>query len=212
MVGVSGRRKDLLISLQNEFPRNIVVEPFDVMGKENIPHLLSLIQKLDGLDILVYNSGYGEISDELDWDIEKRTVDTNVNGFVEIVGYAFSYFVNQGHGQLAATSSIASIRGLRHAPAYSASKAFMSNYMEGLWVKAAKLKKDISVTDIQPGFVDTHMAQGDKKFWVAKAQTAAEQMYKAIHNRRKRVYVTHRWWIIAIVLKWLPSFIYRRFV
>jgi short-subunit dehydrogenase len=212
MVGVSGRRKDLLVSLQNEFPKNIVIERFDVTWKENIPNLQSLIQKLDGLDILVYNSGYGETSHEIDWDIEKRTVDTNVNGFVEIVGYAFNYFVNQGYGQLAATSSIASIRGLGDAPAYSASKAFMSNYMEGLWVKASKLKKDISVTDIQPGFVDTHLVEGERRFWVAKADIAAAQMYKAIHNRRKRVYVTHRWWIIAIVLKWLPSFIYKRFV
>jgi short-subunit dehydrogenase len=212
MVGVSGRRQELLTSLQKEYPRNIVIEKFDVMGKENIPYLQSLIQKLDGLDILIYNSGYGETSSELDWDIEKRTVDTNVNGFVEIVSYAFKYFVNQGHGQLAATSSIASIRGLSHAPAYSASKAFMSNYMEGLWIKASKLKKDISVTDIQPGFVDTHLVEGQKTFWVAKPSTAAEQMYTAIHNRRKKVYVTHRWWIIAIVLKWLPSFIYKRFV
>ena len=59
-VGISGRRNELLLSLQNKFPKNIVIECFDVTQKENIPHLQSLIQKLDGLDILIYNSGYGE--------------------------------------------------------------------------------------------------------------------------------------------------------
>ena len=137
-VGISGRRNELLLSLQNKFQKNIVTECFDVTQKENIPHLQNLIQKLDGLDILIYNSGAGDVNKELDWDIEKRTTEVNVNGFVEIVCYAFNYFVNQGHGQIACTSSIASIRGNSHAPAYSASKAYESNYMEGLYFKTKK--------------------------------------------------------------------------
>ena len=35
-------------SIQKKFPKNIVTESFDVTGKENIPHLRSLIEKLDG--------------------------------------------------------------------------------------------------------------------------------------------------------------------
>jgi short-subunit dehydrogenase len=201
----------LLISLQNKFPKNIVTECFDVTQKENIPHLQSLIQKLDGLDILIYNSGYGEISKPLDWDIEKLTTDVNVNGFVEIICYAFNYLINQGHGQIACISSVASIRGNSMAPAYSASKAFESNYMEGLWVKAKKLKKDISVTDIQPGYVATRLSQGSKKFWEASPQKAAQQIYESINRKKKRVYVTKRWWLVAKILKWLPDFLLSRF-
>lgn len=210
-VGITGRRNELLLSLQNKFPRNIVIECFDVTGKENIPHLQSLIQKLDGLDILVYNSGVGDVSSELDWDIEKRTTEVNVNGFVEIICYAFNYLANQGYGQLACTSSIASIRGNSHAPAYSASKAYESNYMEGLYFKAKKLNTEIAVTDIQPGFVDTGLAIGDGKFWVATPQKAALQIYNAILKKRKKAYITKRWWIIAKLLPWIPNFIYKKF-
>ena len=209
-VGISGRRNELLLSLQNKFPKNIVIECFDVTQKENIPHLQTLIRKLDGLDILIYNSGYGEISKALDWDIEKNTTEVNVNGFVEIVCYAFNYLVNQGHGQIASTSSIASIRGNSMAPAYSASKAFESIYMEGLWLKAKKLKKNVSVTDIQPGYVATHLAKGNKKFWEATPQKAAQQIYEAISKKKKRAYITKRWWIVAKIIKWLPLFIYKR--
>ena len=219
MVGVSGRRQELLISLQKEFPKQIVIEAFDVTQKENIPHLQSLIQKLDGLDILIYNSGSGEVCDTLEWDIEKLTTDVNVNGFVEIVCYAFNYFVNQGYGQIAGTSSVASIRGIPHAPAYSASKAFMSNYMEALYYKARKMKKDITVTDIQPGFVNTHLAEGKfaeggrmQAMMTATSEKAAQQMFEAISKRKKRVYITGRWWIVAKVLKWMPGFIYGRIV
>ena len=209
-VGISGRRNELLLSLQNKFPKNIVIECFDVTQKENIPHLETLIRKLDGLDILIYNSGYGEISKALDWGIEKNTTEVNVNGFVEIVCYAFNYLVNQGHGQIASTSSIASIRGNSMAPAYSASKAFESIYMEGLWLKGKKLKKNVSVTDIQPGYVATHLAKGNKKFWEATPQKAAQQIYEAISKKKKRTYITKRWWIVAKIIKWLPLFIYKR--
>ena len=210
-VGITGRRNEVLLSLQKKFPKNIVIECFDVTGKENIPHLQSLIQKLDGLDILVYNSGVGDVSSELDWDIEKRTTEVNVNGFVEIICYAFNYLANQGYGQLACTSSIASIRGNSHAPAYSASKAYESNYMEGLYFKAKKLNTEIAVTDIQPGFVDTGLAIGDGKFWVATPQKAALQIYNAILKKRKKAYITKRWWIIAKLLPWIPDFIYKKF-
>jgi short-subunit dehydrogenase len=210
-VGVTGRRMILLLSLQEEFPQNIFIECFDVTGMENIPHFRSLIEKLDGLDILVYNSGYGETSKELDWEIENKTTAINVNGFVEIVCYAFNYLLNQGHGQIACTSSIASIRGNSMAPAFSASKAFESTYLEGLYLKAKRVQKNIAVTDIQPGFVDTHLEKGYGKFWVSPVDKAAAQIYKAIQKRKKRAYITNRWAIIAWLLKYTPGFIYNRF-
>jgi NADP-dependent 3-hydroxy acid dehydrogenase YdfG len=51
-------------------------------------------------------------------------------------------------------SSIAEIRGSGSAPAYNASKAFESIYMDGLRNKIAKLDVPITITDIQPGAVD----------------------------------------------------------
>src|SRR4051812_49146178 len=99
-VGVTGRRSHLLDDLQKEFPLQVVTECFDVMENENIAHLESLIKKLNGLDLLIYNSGYGEVSETLDWEIDKQTTLTNVNGFVDIVNHTFNYFVKQGTGQI----------------------------------------------------------------------------------------------------------------
>jgi len=141
--------------------------------------------------------------------IERATVLTNVNGFVEMVDYAFTYFQQQGHGQIAATSSIASLAGNHFAPAYSASKAFMSNYMEGLYLKAKKQKLRIFITDIQPGFVKTKMAKGPGRFWEAQASKAAKQMVQAIEAKKFRVYITRRWWLIAQLIKMLPGWLYR---
>jgi len=122
--------------------------------------------------------------------------------------------VKQRGGQIAATSSIASVHGSSHAPAYSASKAFMSTYMEGLYFKARRIRKkdpsiNISVTDIQPGFVNTKLAKG-KVFWQAPVGKASKQIFTAIQKRKKRVYVTRRWGIIAFLLKHLPYSILKR--
>jgi short-subunit dehydrogenase len=210
LVGATGRRQDLLYALQLEYPNHIVTECFDVTGNGSKSHLESLIHKLGGLDLLIYNAGYGEPSERLDWEIEKKTVDINVTGFLEMVNYGWSYFVEQGHGHLATTSSIAAIRGSSRAPAYSASKAFQSVYFEGLHIKAMKMGKPIFITDIQPGFIDTKMAKGEGLFWVAPVGKAARQIYRALEKKRWRVYITHRWWLVAKLMKWMPDFLYRR--
>ena len=159
---------------------------------------------------MIYNSGFGDTSKTLDWEIENQTTQINVNGFVEIATYAFNYFSNQGHGQIVATSSIASNRGNSWAPAYSASKAFMSNYMEGLHMKAFKNKLNIAVTDIQPGFVKTKMAKGNGQFWVVPVKKAGSQIYSAIEKKKRRAYISKRWWLIATIMKLLPYWIYKR--
>ena len=211
LVGITGRRKDLLNTMQQQFPDNILTECFDVTGNENIEHLKNLLEQLGGMDLLIYNSGYGDTSKNLDWEIDRQTTLTNVNGFVEIVNFAFNYFTKQEQGQIAGTSSIAAIRGNSWAPAYSASKAYMSNYLEGLQIKAARMNQKIFITDIQPGFVKTKMAKGKGQFWVAPAEKAAKQIFTAIKNKKRRVYITKRWWLIAKIVKWMPYWMYKKF-
>ena len=141
IVGITGRRKELLDEIENMFPDKIKTECFDVTGNENIERLTALIQKTGGLTFLFIHPGIGELSKELDWKIDKLTVDTNVYGFIEITNWAFNYFTRQGYGSMAVISSIAANRGNSWAPAYSASKAFQSNYFEALAIKAKRDEK-----------------------------------------------------------------------
>src|SRR5436305_4920602 len=154
-VGITGRRKNLLEEIKSSYPEKIFTSCFDVTGTENLRNVQKLIAELEGLDLLVYNAGIGDTSENLVPETEMETTKTNVLGFVEIVSFAFHFFVQQGYGQIAVTSSVAALRGNSFAPAYSASKAFMSTYAEGLSIKADRLKKDIIITDIRQGFLDT---------------------------------------------------------
>ena len=210
IVGITGRRKELLDEIENMFPGKIKTECFDVTGNENIERLTALIQKTDGLDILVYSSGFGDLSKGLDWEIDKSTVDTNVYGFIQITNWAFNYFTRQGHGSMAVISSIAANRGNSWAPAYSASKAFQSNYFEALAIKTKKMKKDIVITCIEPGFVNTNMAKGYKKFWVVPLEKAARQIITGIEKKKQKVYISKRWWLVAKLMRLTPFWLYKK--
>lgn len=210
MVGITGRRKHLLDELQQQFPQQIFTSAFDVTGTENISHFELLIDQLGGMDLFIYNSGYASASKELNLEIDQQITNVNVNGFLATTNYAFNYFVKQGHGQIAAISSISAYRGNSWAPAYGASKAYMSNYMEALSIKAYRMKLPIYITDIQPGFVLTDMAKGNKLFWMAPLEKATTQMVEAIEKKKRRVQITKRWAIVAWLFKWLPYSIYRK--
>ena len=108
-------------------------------------------------------------------------------------------------------SSIASLRGNRFAPSYYASKAFQVNYLESLYFKSKEIKGGkVFVTDIRPGFVDTRMALGDGVFWMASLEKASKQIYKAIKRKKRRVYISKRWILIAWVLKIVPSWLIKK--
>ncbi|HAE39398.1 MAG TPA: oxidoreductase, partial [Candidatus Riflebacteria bacterium] len=132
------------------------------------------------------------------------------NGFAAMATAAMKLFIDQGYGHLVGISSIGALRGNRDSPAYNASKAFVSNYLEGLRVKAVRSGLPIYITDILPGFVDTAMAQGPGLFWVAMPEKAAAQILVAIDKKKRRAYITRRWRLIAWLMQVMPDFLYER--
>lgn len=201
-VGLTARRIELLSQIAKELHGDSFVKYMDIADTgEAINILEQLIEEMGEIQKIVINAGTGFINPDLDWEKEKNTIDVNVAGFAAMANVAMKHFIKQGFGHLVGISSISAIRGSSHAPAYSASKAFMSHYLEAMRLKVLKMKIPVTITDIQPGFVDTAMAKGDKLFWVAPARTAALQIYKAIEKKKSHAYITKRWRLIAWLLK-----------
>jgi short-subunit dehydrogenase len=210
-VGVMARRTHLLNELRSEIKGEVCVQEIDVADTETaIGILVSLIGKMGGTDLVVISAGTGDINDDLSWHIENETIRTNVTGFAALANVAIHHFIENGHGHLVGISSIAALRGGRESPAYNASKAFESNYLEGLRQKIRRLRLPITVTDIKPGFVKTAMAKGDGIFWAAPAEEAAMQIYVAIKRKQSHAYVTRRWRLVAWLLKVIPAQVYER--
>ncbi len=211
-LGITARRLPLLESLKAELPAGALVKQMDVTLVDEAQRILSdMINTMNGeVDVIVFCSGTGELNKKLDWEVERRIIDTNVIGFCAIANTATKYFIGRKTGHFVGISSIAAIRGGRAAPGYNASKAFISSYLQGLRQKVAREKLPITVTDIKPGFVDTAMAQGIGMFWVASPQKAARQIFNAIRKKKSHAYITRRWRLIAWLLKLMPECLYNR--
>jgi short-subunit dehydrogenase len=211
VVGVMARRVQLLNELCNEAKDKFFVQEIDVADVESAMEILTkFIKEMGGADLVVISAGTGDINRNLDWPLENQAIRTNVAGFTALVNVAIRHFTEKGSGHLVGISSIAALRGGRESPAYNASKAFESNYLEGLRQKVRRSGLPITITDIKPGFVKTAMAKGDGIFWAAEPDKAARQIYRAIKRKKPSAYITRRWVPVAWLIKLLPGFIYER--
>lgn len=211
-VMITGRRLERLESLQATAPDSYLIRQHDITDVEDTGKLFEELPSVLGqVDLIIHNSGIGENNFDLEWDKDLPTLNTNVIGATRVYQLAYNYFKVQGHGHLAGITSIASLVGNRHVPAYHASKSFQSNYLESLWMKARKTKKaSIRVTNILPGYVDTDIITGET-FWMAPLDKASRQIYTGIRKKRRRVYITRRWGLVALMIRVLPPQILVKF-
>ncbi len=211
ILGLAARRVDLLLQLQEDLDTETYVKHIDISRPdEAMTKLSELIAEMQDTDMIIVTSGTGHINHELDWQKEKDTIDVNVSGVTSMINVALKYFIEKKVGQLVVISSIAALRGGSESPAYNASKAYISNYLEGIRCKMKKDNLNITVTDIRPGLVNTEMAKGEGLFWVQPVEKAAQQIYAKINKKKNVAYVTKRWSLVAFLMKHIPErFLYR---
>ncbi len=114
-------------------------------------------------------------------------VRTNLLGVMHTVEPILPRFLARGAGHIAVVSSVAGLRGLPFSPGYSASKAGVRAYGEGL--RAFLGPRGIAVSVIVPGFFDTPMTDrfiGDKPFLLSLDQTVAI-VRRGLDRRRPRI-------------------------
>lgn len=210
VVGLTGRHLDVMSAIQKELGGNTAVEVLDVRNPEaSMEALKRLIEKMDGLDLIILNAGILPLNPTLNWETEQEGTAVNVLGFQAMANVACHFFEKQGHGHIVGISSIAAHRGTGRSPTYNASKAFISVYMEGLRQKY--LDTAIRVTDIRPGLIATPMIEVfNKKNLSASAAQCARDIMDAAERGKKIVYVTARWWWVAQILKIMPEWLYHR--
>jgi short-subunit dehydrogenase len=185
-LGLTARRLNVLEELRTRIQAmpgcstiGVELANFDVAQEETVVGALrDLIAALGGVDIVVANAGINDITHIGQGDLakESRLIRTNVIGAIATVDAAVEHFLTRGSGQIVGISSLASLQPMRQQAAYCASKAAFSMYL-----KAARheLKaKNITVTDILPGYVKTDIVEGvdisELPFAISTEQAARE--------------------------------------
>lgn len=208
-VGITGRRENLLNEIKSNNP-NIHTSSYDVTQKGAPEHLMNLIREMGGADTVIYSSGFGKSNTELTLETELAAADVNVQGFMRHATTLFNYWCeNNKKGHLAVLSSIAGIRALGIAPAYSATKHFQAFYLETLRQLATMRNANISFTAIKPGFVATDFISGKKYPLTLQKEKVAAKIVKAIEKKKKNCVIYGVWKPIALLMKLIPAPLWR---
>jgi short-subunit dehydrogenase len=184
----------------------------DVTDLAAVPALFARItDELGGLDLICYAAGQLMVPgpDEYDWIKDKPVLDVNLYGAFAWLNQAAALFTRQKRGTIVGIGSIAGDRGRRGFPAYHAAKAGLATYLESLRNRLGQ--HGVQVTTIKPGFIDTDMTRGmTGLLWLKTADEAAAMMMRAVERGRQTSYVPGRWRLVSMVIRTIPSVIFRR--
>jgi len=106
--------------------------------------------------------------------------------------------------------SVAGDRGRGSNFLYGSAKAGFDRFLEGLAHQHAGTS--VRVIRVKPGFVDTPMTAGIAKggpLWATPDQVAAD-IERAVAKGRRVVYTPWFWWVIMMIIRHLPWFVFRR--
>ena len=213
LVGIAGRRQELLEQILQEHQNIVATEQIDVTQSDAPDHLQTLIENLGGMDLYFHSSGIGYQNVELDMERELATVETNAVGMTRMVGAAFHYFeAHPGQkGQIAVISSIAGTKGLGAAPAYSATKRYVNHYLECLTQLChIRRLRHISIHDIRPGFVRTALISGSNYPLQLDAAKVAQQIVKKLEQRRAIITIDWRYRLLVFFWRLIPRWLWVR--
>lgn len=213
-VGIAGRRQMILQEIQRKNLNVIATQEIDITSPDAAERLETLIGKMGGIDLYFHSSGIGYQNPSLDVEKELATIETNAVGFTRMVVAAFRYFESnpdrQGH--IAVISSIAGTKGLGAAPAYSSTKRFINHYLECL-SQLAHIKglKNITLTDIRPGFVRTPLlSDGGRYPLQLDVDDVAEEIIKGLRKKKSIITIDWKYRIIVKFWKMIPRWIWIR--
>lgn len=212
LLGIAGRRPDLLEELCAQYPHQVVAYPMDVTQADAAERLMHLIELRGGMDLFFLASGMGRQNPALNEAIEVRTAETNATGFTRVVTAAYRYFAAKGAGHIAVISSIAGTKGLGAAPAYSATKRFQDTYIEALAQLSRIRNVKIRFTDIRPGFVDTALLNTKDHAYpmLMRPEKVAGAIMRALDKKKRIVVIDWRYRLLVFFWRLIPQWVWEK--
>ena len=208
------RRESALHELAATLPVQSFIYPLDVANAEALQAAANDFISRTGLpDVVIANAGVsaGTLTEETsDLKAFERIFATNVMGMVNTFTPFAAAMRQRGNGRLVGIASVAGVRGLPGAGAYSASKAAALAYLESLRIEMRD--GGVNVVTIAPGYIATPMtAINDYPMpFLLDADEAAQKMLRAIDRGARRVVVPWQMGVVATLMRLLPDAIYDR--
>lgn len=171
----------------------------------------SAIEALGGIDIALI--AHGTLGDqkacERDFSLALGELNTNAISVLSLLHHLANRFEAQGHGIIAAISSVAGDRGRQSNYVYGTAKGAVTIFLQGL--RQRLHKAGVHVLTVKPGFVDTPMTQDFKKglLW-AKPEAIAKRIAIGVERQRCVIYAPLFWRFVMLVIRLIPETFFRK--
>lgn len=197
----SGRNRRALEDLSLE-SSNIIPFICDLVTDSKDSIETALAELTPSLDRIVLSAGdcqYLDVDHE-DWSCINQVMDINFHGSVRAIHAALPLLEKSENGHIVGISSMASLAPFTQAEAYGASKAALSYFLSALRIDLKN--KNIDVTDIMPGFIDTPLTQKNdfSMPFLLSPKEASDRIIKAIEKRSfTNVFPRRLFWLFKFI-------------
>jgi short-subunit dehydrogenase len=211
-LGLAARRGELLQDLAAKLDTPVATYALDVRNAEALEQAAAdFIRRFGVPDIVIANAGVsrGTLTELKEDSLAfKAIMEINVLGMVHTFQPFIAAMRGAGNGSLVGITSVAGVRGLPGAGAYSASKAAATSYLESLRIEMAAY--GIHVTTIAPGYIRTPMTDVNSYNmpFLMDADVAATKMAKAIAHQRRFVVIPWQMGWVARLMRFIPPFLW----
>ena len=208
-LGLAARRGDRLAELANGLPGDHACYSLDVTDAAALQDAAAdFVARFGCPDVVIANAGIsvGTLGDEAeDLPALRRVFETNVNGMAQTFQPFIAAMKSAGRGRLVGIASVAGIRGLPGAGAYSASKAAAITYLEALRVELRG--SGVRVVTIAPGYIATPMTAANPypMPFLMPAHQAAPRFASAIERGTSYVVIPWQMGVVAKLMRVLPN-------
>jgi NAD(P)-dependent dehydrogenase (short-subunit alcohol dehydrogenase family) len=173
-VAITGRRLNVLEEAAEPFGGQAV--KMDVSDEASVvTGMQSIADHFGSIDICVANAGIAEGQNirNSSFDFWRKIMAINLDGAYLTIRESLSHMPVQEWGRVLAVSSIAGVRGLKGAHAYSASKHGVIGMIRALCADHAKLP--VTFNAICPGYVDTDIIDRNTQSISERAHISQEE-------------------------------------
>jgi len=201
-VTITGRRGDVLQAAAAAAP-GLFPLVMDVADEASVvAGCAEAIAARGPVTVCVANAGIaeGKSMAKMDLAFWRRMMAINLDGAYLTVRECLGGMLEQGWGRTVFVSSIAGLKGLKGAPAYTASKHGMIGLMRGL--SEEYMGSGLTFNALCPGYVDTEIVERNTHSIAARAGIEAEQARQMMvrTNRHKRLITAGE---VAAAAQWL---------
>jgi len=167
-----------------------LIKPGDVTDLDRMKTIAATIEEeLGGIDVLIANAGTHLFTKHAAFDTAEylALMDINYGGTLRCIEAVLPGMLRREAGRIVGIASLAGLRGLPRAAAYSASKGAMINFLQS--IRFHLLEHNVQVTIVNPGFVRTPLTDKNDFHmpFLMDADRAARIICSGIERGKKEI-------------------------